>query len=375
MISLKIKEAVFKSVHTTENIFDKIKFAFRKNVGMLKPLKIEPFLGYANKNHVVLHGRVLENQNINPAKEEDTLFNNFKTAIKRFNTAEAPDVEIELSIGNSKTKIITDDEGYFDAQLFNVEIPGGEGFIRNYNAGITHNPHWSGETLRAEGEFIFPAPDAEFGVISDIDDTVIKSDVTNLLRMIRLTFFNNEKTRVPFPGVSEFYHALHKGKSGIAQNPIFYVSNSPWNLYDLLKSFLDFHDIPAGPLLLRDIGIDNDKFISSNSYNGKVFRIVKLLKFYPDLKFVLIGDSGERDPEIYEEITQMFPDRILAVYIRDVTLIRKPALKKIGERIKGRNVEFMVVEESGEAAVNAAEIGLIKGENVTVIKNAEKEDS
>lgn len=374
MIISKFKDGLFKTVHTGEIYFDKLKFFFRKNIGLMKPLKIEPFLGYANSEKAVLHGRVLENQNINPAKEEDTLFNNFEAAFKRFNTAEAPGVELKISIGNSAAKISTDDEGYFDAQLFDVEIPDGKGLMRSYQAEIVGNPHGGNVDINSEGEFIVPPLNCEFGVISDIDDTIIKSDVTNFFRMIRLTFFNNARTRVPFPGVSEFYRALQEGKNGEALNPIFYVSNSPWNLYDLLKSFLDFHDIPAGPLLLRDIGIDKDKFISFDSFDGKVFRITKLLKFYPDLKFILIGDSGEQDPEIYDQICTIFPDRIKAIYIRDVTFTRKNALKKIAKKLKKKNIEFLVVKDSKEAAEHAVEIGLIKRESLSSIKKQTNEE-
>ena len=70
--------------------------------------------------------------------------------------------------------------------------------------------------------------------------------------MAKLTLLHNAHTRLPFEGVAGFYQALQRGRDGEAYNPVFYVSNSPWNLYDLLEDFLDVHGIPRGPLLLRD---------------------------------------------------------------------------------------------------------------------------
>ena len=82
-----------------------------------------------------------------------------------------------------------------------------------------------------------PPPSARFGVISDIDDTVLVSHVTSPFKMALVSLFGNAHTRSPFPGVAEFYQALQGGVGGAEQNPIFYVSSSPWNFYDLLHFF------------------------------------------------------------------------------------------------------------------------------------------
>jgi phosphatidate phosphatase APP1 len=81
---------------------------------------------------------------------------------------------------------------------------------------------------------------------------VLQSSVTNFLKMARMVLLGNAHTRLPFEGVAAFYRALQRGASGGEFNPIFYVSNSPWNLYDLLEDFMDVHGVPAGPLFLRD---------------------------------------------------------------------------------------------------------------------------
>jgi phosphatidate phosphatase APP1 len=197
---------------------------------------------------------------------------------------------------------------------------------------------------------------AQFGIISDLDDTVLRSSVTDLLRMVHIVLLSNAHTRLPFEGVSDFYRALQLGSSGTGFNPIFYVSSSPWNLYDMLEDFLDVHGVPAGPLFLKDWSPttlrDHDRH--------KIGVIRTLLTTYPDLPFVLIGDSGERDPEIYRQVVREYPGRVRAIYIRDVTTReRDDAVHAIGDELKDIGVEMLLTSDTVEAAEDAAEKGLI----------------
>jgi phosphatidate phosphatase APP1 len=95
-----------------------------------------------------------------------------------------------------------------------------------------------------------PSENVEFGVISDIDDTVVPTGATRQLEMLNTTFLGNVQTRVPFPGVAAFDQALSKGLVGHENNPFFYVSSSPWNLYDFLRELMHIHHLPQGPLIL-----------------------------------------------------------------------------------------------------------------------------
>ncbi len=101
---------------------------------------------------------------------------------------------------------------------------------------------------------------AEGGVISDIDDTVLQSSATNYLRAAQLMFLDNARTRFLFAGVAALYHALSADGRNLA---IFYVSSSPWNLYELLTDFFDFQGFARWySLFLKDYGITADQFIS-----------------------------------------------------------------------------------------------------------------
>ena len=153
-----------------------------------------------------------------------------------------------------------------------------------------------------------------------------------------------------------FYEALQRGADGLANNPIFYVSSSPWNIYDLLEDFLDVHGVPEGPLFLKDWS----PTVLGKHKGHKLGIISTLLDTYPDLPFVLIGDSGEEDPEIYSQVVRERPGRVRAVYIRDVTSAERDAeVRAIAEEVRGLGVEMVPVPDTAAAAEHAASAGLI----------------
>jgi phosphatidate phosphatase APP1 len=193
--------------------------------------------------------------------------------------------------------------------------------------------------------------------------------------MGRTVLLSNAKTRLPFAGVSEFYKALQLGRNGKRNNPFFYVSSSPWNTYDLLTDFLDFNQIPAGPLLLRDIGFGGETKLRGGHMGHKFKEIQQILEAYPNLQFVLIGDSGQEDPKIYREVVKQFPGRILAIYIRDVQLPeREQVAVDVSKSLAEDKVEMVIVDNTVEAAEHAAKIGLIYTEAIAVIEQEKKED-
>ena len=106
---------------------------------------------------------------------------------------------------------------------------------------------------RFPGELLIPCDKADYGVISDIDDTIIHTGVVSTLKwkVLLNSIFKSAASRIPLEGAAEFYHKLHRGRSGNNANPIFYVSHSPWNLYRYLEFFLNQNAFPKGPILLR----------------------------------------------------------------------------------------------------------------------------
>ena len=234
----------------------------------------------------------------------------------------------------------------------------------------------------ATGRVLVPPQSAEFAVISDIDDTIVRTEATNLLRMLRLTLFSNAYTRLPFEGVAAFYRALHvggnggAGKNGGAGNPVFYVSTGPWNIYDLLEDFLKLQDIPAGPIFLKDWGGLKDVLRGMNHREHKLQVIRGIMDDYPDLTFVLIGDSGQEDAETYGQISRERPGRVRAIYIRDVQNKRRSrTVCEIADEMKSLGTTMLLVDDTVEAAEHAAELGLIPASSLSEIRQDREEDA
>ncbi len=323
--------------------------------GEVAQVEIVPYRGYGTRDELSLRGRVLV-QRQEHADDDESTWENVLDMYRRFASEELPGVRVHARLGEQVQETLTDEEGYFDTRF----EPDGAAFAPGWHAVEFTLLEPIDETVNAHGEALVPPDDASFAVISDIDDTVLQTHATSLLRMARTTLLNRAEDRLPFPGVAAFYQALQAGPSGGEANPIFYLSSSPWNLYDLLVEFMALNDIPKGPLILQDYGFDDGKRLKLSHAEHKLVHIRELLDLYPALPFVLIGDSGEHDPELYAQIIEEYPGRIRAVYIRDVSdEPRDGAVQALAQQAAVRGVDLVLTPDSAVAAAHAAKIGLI----------------
>jgi phosphatidate phosphatase APP1 len=369
-----LKKRFSKLAVGVEDRFDAIAFALRKRLHTDDPLQIVTYRSYGTVNRLYVKGRVLKDKGIRKATDSDTVWNNLVSMYKRFESDEVPNAHLKIDFHGQSHVLTTDKEGYFTINLFTEEPLPWNDMWHELEIELVEAPFSFSPGLKSTAHILVPPADAEYGIISDIDDTVVKTTATNLLAMSRNTFFHNAHSRMPFAGVSEFYKSLQLGRNGKRNNPFFYVSSSPWNLYDLLIDFLDLNDIPEGPLLLRDFGLDTNR--ESADHMGHKFKEIKnILLAYPHLNFVLIGDSGQEDPKIYREIVRNFPGRILAVYIRDVQLSdREKIAVEISKELVSDKVEMIIVDNTVEAAEHAAKTGLIYTEKIPEIEKDKKQD-
>jgi phosphatidate phosphatase APP1 len=283
---------------------------------------------------------------------------------ERVHSREVSNVQVQLLLGSNTHIATTNEEGYFEFRL-NITEPLSTTHAWHRAEVKLIEPFVAGSGgVSAEGHILIPPPTSQFGVISDIDDTILVSSVTNRIRMARLAFLNNARTRLPFPGVAAFYRALESGPETTLFNPVFYVSSSPWNFYDLLTDFCDVQNIPKGPLMLRDMGFDKDQFLVGDSVRHKTVQIEHIMRICRDLPFVLIGDSGEQDPKIYLQVLKDYPNRVKVIYIREV--FRKRHLERrrkqfaeLAAEAQRLDVPMLLVKDTVEAAEHAASIGLI----------------
>lgn len=144
---------------------------------------------------------------------------------------------------------------------------------------------------------------------------------------------------------------------------IVYVSRGPWAIYDVLDRFFRLHRIPVGPVLfLREWGMTLQRPLPPPAKEHKIELIHAMLNVHRDLPFVLIGDSGQRDPEIYANVVRKYPGRIRTIYIRNVgsgSPERRQAIAALNSEVAKTGAEMLLADDSFAMARHAASTGLI----------------
>lgn len=368
-----LKPSFFEFAVQADVAWDRWSRRVRRRLGLARPLRILPYRGYGTTRQALITARVLEDRNVRPAHMRYTLVGSAIASYKRYATREIAGARVAVRWGDKRWEGTTDEEGFLELWVSPPE-------------GVSSG--WSQVELELlapdpEGASIVSAPvlvtgsRAELGVISDIDDTVIVTGVTNPLKRAWALFLTEHRTRLPFEGVDAFYAALREGREGGADNPIFYVSSSPWNLYEHLDEFMALHRIPAGPLLLRDWGLSRKGFAPGGGHGHKLDKIRGVLGTLEHLPFILIGDSGQEDAEHYRTIVREFPGRIRCVYIRNVASRagRAAELSRIAADVRVAGSELVAVDDTVTAARHAASQGWIRWEEVPRVEEHKREDA
>jgi phosphatidate phosphatase APP1 len=353
------------AANAVEQRFDRLRFEAKRRLGLLDPFEILPYRGHGTSCELFMRGRVLEERGIIRSGQHDSAWDNLRNMARRFASDEVPGARVRASFGSVRADTVADEEGFFEVRLELAEPPTGPTAWHPVELELLHPRSPDGKSVRSTGEVLVPRG-TRFGVISDIDDTVVRSSATSVLKMAWIVLLNNAHTRLPFEGVNAFYEALQRGTDGGSYNPIFYVSSSPWNIYDVLEDFLNVHGVPAGPLFLKDWSPS----VLGKHRAHKLGTIRMLLRTYADLPFVLIGDSGEEDPEIYLQVVREYPGRIPAIYIRDVTSAERDAeVHARAREARSLGTEMVPVADTSAAAEHAASIGLIAPDAVKEVRS------
>jgi phosphatidate phosphatase APP1 len=329
-------------------------------LGASRTVRIEAYRGFGRPDRLWVKGRVLRGMPLPPAREGDSLWLNLSASLQRFESDEVPGAKVRVRYPRGEQLLTADREGYVECWL-DPRPPLSEGEPwRQVEMELVEPANPEG-AYRTQARVLVPPATARLGVISDLDDTVVRTDVASRVRMMKHVFFGNAHTRMPFPGVAAFYRALERGSGPVAHNPFFYVSSSPWNLFEVLAEFLELRQIPAGPLLLRDWGVNSVDPGEGGHGGHKSRHIATILGLYPALPFILVGDSGQEDPEIYHRAVREHPDRILAVYIRNVS--RRPerveAIRALAAEVEKAGSTLILADDTLAAARHAAEQGWI----------------
>ncbi len=275
--------------------------------------RIVSHTGYGSESLVRVLGRVLltRRPEAHPGADAEASLRELRAAEEEqrgwraFITAPAMNVPVTITVGDQTVKTRSDRSGYIDVSIRGHNLPPG------WHEAVIASP----EAVSVEAAVNIVSPEATFGIISDIDDTVISTSLPRPLIAAWNTFVRTENARHVVPGMATMYREL------LAEHPdapIVYVSTGAWNTSPHLNRFLKRHGYPLGPLLLTDWGPTNTGWFRSGQEHKRSC-LHRLANELPNIRWVLVGDDGQHDPKIYGDFAEERPDRLAAIAIRELT--------------------------------------------------------
>lgn len=287
------------------------------------------FPAVGTPGQVTLSGRVLKHA---PSAGSST----FSKNLRRLTSSNWEGARVEVRYADRSVEVVSGHDGNFSVTLsgnekpFEVGLTTAEAFVKGAQAGI------------ATVDIV--APKAGFFVVSDFDDTLAVTNVVKGTQLVKAALMQDETTQPVVEGMAAFYGCLKEDKA--ARPGFALVSGSPAQYLGRVRQFLTTHGFPIFGIYLRDLGPR-----TLSNYKQPVIRA--LLKELPNAA-VLIGDSGEHDPEVYAQMRTEFPERVKAIYIRNAGR---------AEDVK-RFVGMVLFNHPREAALDAVTRGLATAECV-----------
>ena len=264
---------------------------------------VVPFSGYGGEGWIRVLGRVLLVRPPRP-RGADTPRTRSVRGWRSFTSVPAGAVAVCVTAGGTEYHVTADRGGVIDTRL-ELDLPAG----------------WNTITLHTVDSAPVNAPvfvvdaTARFGIVSDIDDTVMVTTLPRPLLAAWNTFVLDEHARTPVAGMSVLYERLVRAHAGA---PVIYLSTGAWNVAPTLTRFLSRNLYPPGALLLTDWGPTHDRAFRSGKQHKRE-NLARLAAEFPHLKWLLIGDDGQHDEELYGGFTRAHPERVAAVCIRQLS--------------------------------------------------------
>lgn len=262
---------------------------------------VAAYPGYGGDGWVRVLGRVLIAPKVRPADGGEYAS---VRGWRSFASVPVAFAQVQVTVAGVVHDVVADRGGVID-----VELPG------------SLPPGWQTVTMSVEGSetietrvFVIGA-DVEFGIVSDIDDTVMVTALPRPFVAAWNSFVLNEHARQPVPGMAVMLERLTRDKPG---SPVIYLSTGAWNVAPTLMRFLRRHVFPSGPMLLTDWGPTHDRWFRSGR-DHKAENLRRLAQEFPHVKWLLIGDDGQHDDALYTAFASEHPERVRAVAIRQLS--------------------------------------------------------
>lgn len=329
---------------------------FWQLMGFTNQPTIKLYPGYGHAEHLVIYGHALCLSPL-PRQKYSKLFPmNLLALIRLFIVKQISGSTIQLCWENNRIKTITDTDGFIKLN-WQSEIPITFGW-HHVPVEMLNNKN---QIIASASGSVFVPHSTQFAFISDIDDTFLISHSSHRRKRLSVLVTRNARTRKPFDGVVKHYQLLSRAHTKEEEpNPFFYISSSEWNLFEYISEFMAINGLPKGVLLLSSMKKLKQVFTSGqNSHGTKFTRIVRILEAFPKQKFILLGDSSQQDPVIYNSIVEYFPGRIHAVYIRDIYKKNSQSVQLVLRKLEETGIPCCFFTHSAEAIGHSRKIGLI----------------
>lgn len=290
--------------------------------------------------------------------------------LRRYAALPIAGVDVELRIGEHSATDVTDSHGFAN---FSLPVPDlGVGW---HDARAVATLPDDGETAATVGRVVKPSPKAPFLVISDIDDTILLTGLTEGVTMVARTVLREASQRGAIPGMASLYRGMIRGVADRKGNrkpepTFFYVSTGSWSFYPMLQQFVQLRAFPQGPMFLTDWR-PTERYLRRSGAEHKRTAIRRLFEAYPTTSFVLFGDSGQRDPLTYEEMAREFPGRVKLIVIRQVgddDEERNIGVRERAAELRAEGIPLHLVPDASDAAQLAHDLGLCDEETLVEVR-------
>ncbi|WP_370544974.1 App1 family protein [Herbiconiux sp. VKM Ac-1786] len=266
-----------------------------------------PYAGYGSPTRIRVLGRVVLAKQPKPGSRAAKKLQKREDRVRgwrSFTSVPLGDVDVLIEVEGIRRTVRADRGGVVDASV-DVELDPGWHSIAMTAAGS--------EAVEAPVSIV--APGTDVGIVCDIDDTVMVTALPRPFLAFWNTFVLDVHARTPTPGMSVFLERL---TAEHPTAPVIYLSTGAWNVAPTLTRFLSRNLYPRGPLLLTDWGPTHDRFFR-NGREHKEKNLRRLAEEFPDVRWILIGDDGQHDEEIYGEFAVEKPGNVRAVVIRQLS--------------------------------------------------------
>lgn len=261
---------------------------------------IIPYTGYGSPGWIRVLARVVYERPRDGGQPRGEQFRGWRS----FFSVPVSSAEVEITIGGTTALLPIDRGGVVDGRI-DVPLPPGRHTLTLQTEGS--------EPVAAEVFVVDPVE--RFGVVSDIDDTVMVTALPRPLLAAWNTFVVDEHARRPVAGMAVLYDRVRRVHQSA---PFIYLSTGAWNVAPTLRRFLSRNLYPVGPLLLTDWGPTHDRFFRSGREHKRA-QLRRLAAEFPDVRWLLFGDDGQHDEDIYSEFAREHPRNVAAVAIRQLS--------------------------------------------------------